>query len=42
MYEVKNHKTGTVKTYKSIKAAYRAADKADAEYGAVICTVRPI
>lgn len=41
-HQVRNRITGKIKHYKSLKAALRAADKADNEYGAYICTVSRI
>ena len=40
MWIVKNVRTGdVVGKYKSMKSAYRKADKVDSEYGAVCCIV---
>lgn len=41
-YEVTNRRTGVVKSYKNGLAARRAANKADAAYGAICCTIRAI
>ena len=42
-YEVYDRRYGRVTgQFSSLKAAYRYADRADAEYGAVVCTVRRI
>jgi len=39
MFEFTNTKTNTIHRYKTRNAARKAADKIDAEYGAVICTL---
>lgn len=41
-YTVTNRITGRALSYKSRAAATRAADRADSDYGAIICTVRPV
>jgi len=41
-YEVTNVRSGVVKAYKTRDAATKAADKADAAYGAVCCTTRAV
>lgn len=41
-YTVTDRSTGKVREYKTRQAASRAADKRDNEYGAYICTVRPV
>lgn len=42
MYSVYNRITGATIEFKSRKVASNYADRMDFNYGAVICTVRPI
>lgn len=39
---VTNRHTGTVRTYKSRRAATDAADRGDNAYGAICCTTRTV
>jgi hypothetical protein len=41
-WEVTNRNTGLVKTYKTLAAASKAANRADNAYGAYICSKRAI